>query len=143
MILSDTGLANAVQIMSDVSEDLTIMAAIQSLSRANMAFSNFEAVDESSLEVDANSYQVCPFGKTCLNGTNSYVAPSDQAVITAVASSGTQTSTPIGIQGVAIGLGIPQTVAMAAGAYSYQIPSWVMVQRIRQCHGRCFPGLAA
>ena len=125
MILCDTGTANAVQLMSDVTEDPAVAAAVVELTSARMPFTNFEAVDESSLQVSPASYQVCPLGQACLNGVNSYVAPSDQVVLTATSLNGTSVSTPIGIQAVSVGLGVPPMMGIAAGSYSFQIPYWV------------------
>ena len=125
MILSDTGLANSVQFLSEVTEDPVVTAALQQLVTARIPFTNFEAVDESSLEVDPTSYQVCPLGQACKHGINSYVAPSSQAIVTATDLSGKSLSTPVAIQAVSIGLGIPGTLAIATGNYSYQIPAWV------------------
>lgn len=124
MFLVDTGSANAIQLPEDVSLDPTVEAACNQLRNALMSFSNFEAVDESSLEVSATSYQVCPLGKACLNGTNYYVSPVNQAVVTASAGS-TSASAPIAIQPVTIGLGVPPITGIASGSYSYQIPYWV------------------
>lgn len=125
MILCDTGLANAVQMMSEVTEDPAVEAAVQQLQGAHIPFGSFEAVDESSLEVSPSSYQVCPLGQSCMKGTNNFVAPSDQAVITATSANGQQVPVPMAIQPVAIGLGIPESTSIVAGNYSYQIPSWV------------------
>ncbi len=125
MILSDTGSNNAITTSSDVSEDPTVFAAVREVNSAKLPISDFEVVDESSLQVAANSYQVCPYNSTCMGAKNTYEQPQNQAVITATPTSGTAVSVPVALEGVSIGLGVPLTLPVQAGTYSFQIPYWV------------------
>ena len=124
-ILSDTGETNALQTLSDVSQETYVMAAIKAIVSSRISMTNFEVVDESSLEVNANSFQVCPYNQTCMNGINSYVNPQDQSVIVATAADGSVLNTAVAVQGIAIGLGIPSVIPVVAGTYSFQISFWV------------------
>jgi hypothetical protein len=125
VILSDTGSTNSAQTLSDISQDTGVSAAIQAIKNARIAMTSFEVVDESSLEVNAGSFAVCPYGSVCLGAANTYEQPQDQAVIMATAADNSVVSTTVSMQGVAIGLGIPSMLPIAAGSYSFQIPSWV------------------
>jgi hypothetical protein len=124
MILTDTGSNNGLQVASDVSDDPTVMAAFTEIG-AHLTISNFEVVDESSLQFAAFSYAVCPMNTTCLGAQNTFVQPLNQAMITATPASGAATSVPIALQGIAIGLGVPPVLPVQAGSYSFQIPFWV------------------
>ncbi len=126
MILSDTGSNNAITTSSDVSEDPTVFAAVREITNANLPITDFEVVDESSLQVAANSYQVCPYNTTCMGAKNTYEQPLSQAVVTATPiSSGAAVSVPVALEGVSIGLGVPLVLPVQAGSYSFQIPYWV------------------
>jgi hypothetical protein len=124
MILADTGSNNAIQTSTDVWDDPTVVTGLSQIAAAGIALSNFEVVDESSLQFAANSYTVCPYNQTCLGAANTFEQPMSQAMITATASSGS-TSTPIALVGVGIGLGVPPVLPIKAGSYSFQIPYWV------------------
>ena len=125
MVLTDTGSNNAIQVADDVSEDPAVASALAEILNAHVNITNFEVVDESSLQFAANSYAVCPFNATCMGAKNTYVQPLNQAMITATPTSGSATSVPIAIQGIGIGLGVPAMLPVEAGSYSLQIPFWV------------------
>lgn len=113
VFLADVGSQATITVSPDITEDPTI-----SLPSVPINSTNFEFVDESSLISATNSVRVNP-----ANGHS--VTALDSAVITATPTgSGSAVSTPIAIQGVAIGLNSPE-LTMEAGTYSYQIPSWV------------------
>ena len=125
MILADTGSNNAIQVATDVWSDPVVSAALTQIDSAGISITNFEVVDESSLQFAPDSYAVCPYNSTCVGTQNTYEQPISQAVITATNSSGATTSQPIALQGVTIGLGVPTVFPIQAGSYSFQIPYWV------------------
>ncbi len=126
MILADTGSNNAIQTSTDVWDDPLVAAGFAQISAAAISLSNFEVVDESSLQFAANSYAVCPFNTTCLGAANTYEQPVTQAMVTAASvSGGSSTSTPVALLGISIGLGVPLVLPIQAGSYSFQIPYWV------------------
>lgn len=123
LILADVGSEQEVTVSADISDDPTVEAALREI--GGIPLSNFEGVDESSLQFAANSLAVCPNGQTCSGAAQIYETPASQAIITATPTgSGSAVSTPIAIQGVTIGLKRPN-LYMPAGTYTYQIPSWV------------------
>lgn len=125
MILADTGSNNAVTVADDVWEDPAVGQALNEIRAGGIAISNFEVVDESSLQFGASSYAVCPMNQTCMGAENTYVQPASQAMITATPASGSATMLPVALQGIAIGLGTPSVMPVLAGSYSFQIPFWV------------------
>jgi hypothetical protein len=125
MILADTGSNNAIQVSSDFWDDPKLGAAMAEIFGDKIYISNFEVVDESSLEFSPTSYAVCPFNATCMGAANTFVQPLSQAMITATTSGGAATSVPVALQGIAIGLGVPPVLPVQAGNYSFQIPFWV------------------
>ncbi len=125
MILADTGTNNAIQVSTDVWDDPTVTAALAQISNAGILISNFEVVDESSLQFAANSYTVCPYNATCMGAANTYEQPVSQAMITATTSGGSATSIPVALKGISIGLGVPPVLPVQTGTYSFQIPFWV------------------
>ncbi len=115
MFLSDIGSNNAITIGDDLTTDANVYGAIVSM--GNVPMGDFEVVDESSLMVSSGSLQVNP--------SNAYETPVHSVELTATPTvSGSATSIPIALQGVAIGLNAPQ-ISMLSGNYGYQIPSWV------------------
>ncbi len=125
VILSDIGTSNAITAGSDLWSDPTALAALNEIGAARITMSSFEFVDETSLEVNPSSYQACPLNQTCAGVQNTFEAPVNSAVITATASSGAATSTPIAIQAVSIGSKIGPDVVVMAGSYSWTIATWV------------------
>ncbi|HEX4170466.1 MAG TPA: choice-of-anchor D domain-containing protein, partial [Bryobacteraceae bacterium] len=118
MFLADAGTGPSLSLDTDVSEDPATMAAIGQISATQIGMSNFEAVDESSFIVSGNSMQVNP-----LNG---YVTPASFAVVTATdqTNSSYQTSFPVALKPVIVGLPSP-TMYIMAGMTGYQLTSWV------------------
>lgn len=118
MILADAGTGPTVTVDTDVSRDAAASAALGQIASAKITLASFEAVDESSLMVAANSSQVNP--------NNTYVQPANYAAISAVdaTNSANQVLLPIALQGVQVALKEP-ALYMLAGTYSYQIPAWV------------------
>ena len=104
MILADTGGNNSIQIADDISTDPVALAALSQIQDAHITLTpdNFEVVDESSLEITSESYQICPYNERCAGAVNSFVIPQDQAIITATLPSGEAVSAPIAIQGAGI-----------------------------------------
>jgi hypothetical protein len=116
MILADNGTSGLIQTSSDVNRDAAVVAALTQITNARIAFSNFEAVDESSLMVSPTSFQVNP--------ANGYVTPANYAVLTATDASGNKTRVPVAIQPVTVGTQYT-TMTFFAGAPAYQIPARV------------------
>lgn len=109
MFLADAGTGPTVTVSSDLSRNSTAMAALGAISNAHIPLSQFEVVDESSLMVSAGSAQV----KT---GTAS-------GQYAALLASGV--TVPITLQGIAVAVPDP-TIYIAAGTYTYQLPSSVI-----------------
>ncbi len=118
MILADAGTGPTITVDTDLSRDPGAFSAFGQISAAHITLANFEAVDESSLMVNANSSQVKP--------TNPYVQPANFAVVNATdqSNSNYQVNYPVALQGVNIGLPEP-ILYVAAGSYSFQLTSWV------------------
>jgi hypothetical protein len=116
MIVADVGLDNQIVIAAEVVSDPDIITAITEMS--GISISNFEGVDESSLQVGTNpSYEV--------NIANGHITPSNYAVLTATPTgAGSPKTVPIAIQGAAIGLKT-NTIYILANTPGYQINSWV------------------
>jgi hypothetical protein len=115
MILADIGTSNAIQSTAEVVSDPNVVTAMAEMS--GVAFTNFEAIDESSLQgATANSYRVNP--------ANGFITPDNFSVLTATPTAGTPVTVPIAIQGAAIGLKSNQLYVLA-GTPAYQIVSWV------------------
>jgi hypothetical protein len=127
IFLADIGSNNSVTTTSDLTTDATVVSAINEITAADIAFTNFEFVDESSLEVSNTSYQVCPINTTCAGAQNTYETPLNQAIITAtpMLPVNAALSTPIALQGVTVGSKYGPDVLVQAGSYSWTIPTWV------------------
>jgi parallel beta-helix repeat protein len=125
IILADIGTSNAITTATDVTADTTATSALNEIQGAAIGMSNFEFVDESSLEVNANSYQVCPLNQTCAGAANTYEAPVNSAVISAAPTSGSAITVPVALQGVSIGCKVGPDVLVMAGTYSWTISTWV------------------
>lgn len=108
LFLTDTGTNNGIQVADDFSTNQAAIAALAWIFNKQIPFTstNFEVVDESSLERSATSYQVCGFGTTCMGAQQNFVTPA--ALFT----------------GNGIGLGIPNDFPVLAGNYSFQVPFW-------------------
>jgi len=116
IIIADNGSEEDITVGTDVFEDRQVGAALGQIAAAHITIGNFEAVDESSLMIHPNSYEVNP--------QNPYVHPLDSAVLTATPNAGgTAVSVPIALQGVTIGMPSPTMYIMAAMAY--QLKWWV------------------
>ncbi len=127
MFLADIGSGNSVSISDDLTTDPNVYGPIASL--GGIPISDFDVVDESSLQYAANSIAVCPYSTTtaCMSGNapNSYEVPVHSVMLTGTPTGGGSAATiPIALQGVAVGLNAPE-ISMMSGNYSYQIPSWV------------------
>ena len=118
MILADAGTGPTLTASTDLTQDGTVMAALGEISGKKISISNFEGVDESSLMVSSNSYQV--------NSNNPYQKPSNFAVISATdqVTSTYQVNYPLPLQGVIVGIPSP-TMWMIAGVPAQQLTSWV------------------
>jgi len=125
MMLADIGGNNQLEAITDLNEDPITRAAINIILNARIGISNFQAVDESSLQpqlangfASSTSYEVDP--------ANTYVTPVSYALITATpTSSGSAVKIPVALQGTAVGL-LSNTLTIQAGTWgSYQIQSWV------------------
>ncbi|HXF15344.1 MAG TPA: choice-of-anchor D domain-containing protein, partial [Terriglobales bacterium] len=118
MILADAGTGPAITADTDLSRDPSALGALGQISNAHITLANFEAVDESSLMVNAKSSQVNP--------TNAYVQPAAFAVVNATdqSNSNFQVNYPVALLGVNIGFPDP-ILYVAAGSYSFQLSWWV------------------
>lgn len=116
MFLADNGGSGQIQTDTDLLQDPSIMSALTEIANARLAASAFEAVDESSLMMSANSGQVNP--------NNGYVTPPAYAVVTATDSQGNKTTLPIAVLPVLVGVPYPK-MTMEAGMSGYQMQSWV------------------
>jgi hypothetical protein len=118
MILADAGTGPTITVDTDITRDSAAMGVLGQISSNKILMSNFEAVDESTLMVSANSSQVNP--------NNPYVQPASYVAISAVDQANTtnQVLYPIALQGVSIALQEPILYAVA-GSYTYNLPFWV------------------
>jgi hypothetical protein len=120
MFLGDIGSMQQITVNSDVSEDPAAQAALSQVSWIPMT--NFEPVDESMLQWQSGSLQVTPNGLSGVSGANTYVTPTNQAIIKAVGGSTVYRS--IALQPVVVG--VPQHYYyVLAGSYAFQLSSWV------------------
>ena len=119
MILADAGTGPTITVDTDLSRDPSASAAIGQIAAAHITLANFEAVDESSLMVNAKSSQVNP--------TNAYVQPATFAVLNATdqSNSNYQVNYPVALQGVNIGLPDP-ILYVTPGTYTVQLKWWVV-----------------
>ena len=116
MIVADNGTSGQIEVDSDMNQDRTVVSAMNEIAGAKLGASYFEVVDESSLMLSASSHRVNP--------SNGYVTPANFAAVTATDSSGNQTTVPIALQPVIVG--VPYTtMAVQAGMTGYQLSAWV------------------
>jgi hypothetical protein len=121
IILADAGTSGGVQMSSDITQDPIVWAGVLE-AYAALHISNFEGVDQSSLQISGGSYQVKP--------TNAYEVPPVSAYMVAtdsvVQSDGHyySVSIPMALQGVGVGLNHPQ-LTMIPGSYTFQLQSYV------------------
>jgi hypothetical protein len=118
MILADAGTGPTITVDTDLSRDPSAAAALGQIAATHITLANFEAVDESSLMVNAKSSQVNP--------ANPYVQAAAFAVVNATdqSNSNFQVNYPLALQGVNIGLTDP-ILYVAAGSYNVQLTCWV------------------
>ena len=74
MILAAAGPAGEISVASDVTANASIYRELQSISDANLSYTDFEVVDESSLQLMSGSYAANP--------ANPYQQPSNYATLT-------------------------------------------------------------
>jgi hypothetical protein len=122
IIVADIGTTASIITGSDVWENLAVERAIQE-ALTGLKISDFDVIDQSSLMINANSYQV--------KSDNSYVVPVSSVSISAsdrAPVQGNIYSAPatIALQGVAIGFAQNQ-VSMLPGSYTYNFAAktWV------------------
>jgi hypothetical protein len=119
MFAVDGGINGHIQTMADASMDINAATALFS-QLPNLNMSNFEIVDESTLEISASSGQVNP-----LNG---YVTPADFAVVQVTDASSATATVGVSIQPVTVGtknIPWPQNsgiLMVMAGTPQFQIP---------------------
>ncbi|MBV9081671.1 MAG: choice-of-anchor D domain-containing protein, partial [Acidobacteriaceae bacterium] len=116
IFLADIGSSGELQASTDITSDPSAVTAFDEIARGGIGFSNFEAVDESSLMISPDSNRVNPF--------NGYVTPANYAIVQATDSQGNQTSMPIAVEPVMVGTPYP-TMTVQAGMPGYQMQSWV------------------
>lgn len=118
MILAGVGPNGQISVASDVTENRAIYQQLQSIDAANLSYTDFEAVDESSLQLAAGSYAVNP--------ANRFAKPNNYATLTVIdaADARNTLTVPIALQPVAIGTPDPAMVVQG-GAATFQIPHWV------------------
>jgi hypothetical protein len=102
----------------DMSRDPGALAAFGQISNAHITLADFEAIDESSLMMNAKSSEVNP--------ANPYAQPASFAVVNATdqSNSSFQVNYPVALLGVNIALPEP-ILYVAEGNYSYQLQWWV------------------
>lgn len=116
MIVADNGTSGQIEVDSNTNQDTTVTAAMSEIANAKLGAPYFEVVDESSLILSPSSSQVNP--------NNGYVTPVSYAAVTATDGSGNQTTVPIALQPVIVG--VPYTtMAVQAGMSGYQLSAWV------------------
>lgn len=115
MFLADIGTTGTISASSDVTEDSVVASQLQSIWTAGITLSDFDIVDESSLELSPASNAVNP--------NNSYVQPMDQALVTVSASS-ESVDIPIALVPVTVGTTDP-AITVQAGTSPFIIPGWV------------------
>lgn len=119
MFAVDGGINGHIQTMADASMDVNTATALFS-QIGNLNMSNFEVVDESSLEISASSGRVNP--------SNGYVTPANYAVVQVTDSASNTASVGVSIQPVTVGtknIPWPQNAGILmvmAGTPQFQIP---------------------
>lgn len=118
MILAGTGVTGQISMATDVTENTVIYQQLQSIAAAHLSYTDFEAVDESSLQLAAGSYAVNP--------ANHYEAPTNYASLTVTDAANAKNilTVPIALQPVVIGTPDP-TMVVQGGTATFQIPHWV------------------
>jgi hypothetical protein len=118
MILAGTSPTPQISVATDVTEDAAIYQQLQTIVAANLNASDFEAVDESSLQLAAGSYAVNP--------SNPYEKPNNYATLTITDAANAQNvvTVPIAVQPVAVGTSESMMVVQG-GTATFQIPHWV------------------
>ncbi len=118
MILAGTGVTGQISATTDVTENSTIYQQLRTIAAAHLSYADFEAVDESSLQLAAGSYAVNP--------GNKYEAPSGFAdlTITDAANAHNVVTVPIAVKPIAVGTSDP-TMVVQGGTATFQIPHWV------------------
>jgi hypothetical protein len=122
IIVADIGTTAALINGSDIWEDPAVEAAVNE-ALTGLKLSSFQVVDQSSLMLSRNSYQV--------KSDNAYVVPVDSVSITGTDSApvqGSVYSATLGLPLQGVGIGFAQNqVNMLPGAYAYNFASqaWV------------------
>jgi hypothetical protein len=114
MILADIGFINQIDTSSDVNTDPEVVSALAEIGAARIIASDFDVIDESSLEVSVNSHQAKPGG----------LAPvASYAVLKARDADGNVLSVPIALEPVLVGT--PYAHLIFQAGQSVQLKSWV------------------
>lgn len=118
MILAGTSATPQISVATDVTENPTIYQQLQTIAAANLDSSDFEIVDESSMQLANGSYAV--------NTSNAYEKPSNYATltITDAANSKNVVTVPIALQPVIVGTS-EQIMVVQGGTATFQLPHWV------------------
>ncbi len=118
MILAGTGPTAQISVATDVTADATIYEQLQTIAAAHLSASDFEAVDESSLQLTAGSYAVNP--------ANKYEMPSNYATLTLTDQANPKNvlTVPIALAPVTIGTSESMLVVQG-GTASFQLSHWV------------------
>ncbi len=114
MMLADNGMIDQIEVDSDVNLDLEAASALKEITTANLPVTDFEVVDESSLEVSVGSHQAKPGGAATVSG---------YAIISAKDSSGNAISVPVAVQPVLVGTPYENLIVQAG--QSFALESWV------------------
>lgn len=117
MFLADVGSEGDITMSSDITEQPSVVADINTLS-GQISYSDFDAVDESSLMLSNNSHQVNP--------ANPYERPLNQALLTVtdLANPANQVVVPIVVQSATVGTPDP-SIVVQAGTPAFNIPYWI------------------
>lgn len=117
MVLSDGGTSFGVQTDADVDEDQAVTSAIHEIFYSGLNSTDFEVVDESSLENSSLSGSV--------NLNNGYVTPQGYATVIATDNSNSANTASLAISMDGVGVGTYNPAIDIAGGASVQIPAWV------------------
>ncbi len=117
MFLADVGSEGSITLSSDVTENPSIVSAINHIN-GQVTYADFDVVDESSLILSSSSHQVNP--------SNPYETPANQALltITDAVNPTNQVVVPIAIQPTMIGTPDP-SIVVQAGTPAFNVPYWI------------------
>lgn len=114
MLLADIGTTNQIQTSSDVNTDPAVASALYEIGSARIISSDFDIVDESSLQASASSHRAKPNGS---------VQVANYAVLNATDATGNTLTVPIAVQPILVGT--PYTYMVFQAGQSIQLNSWV------------------